>query len=1551
MSDANSAGGHSEISGEEWEAESNKEEVVQPELSDINTTSLKEFNTSSEVETAIRECWSAFLEMQGSADAAAEFLYATIYEGIPSLQEFFISPRSIQGRRFMAAIAAFVGALREPALLMAQVETLAFAHLNLEMSVSRVSLFRDVILDMFEMELGLVFNEDARTGWSSMLNYIGGAIIYIKEHYATRLEILAVSWKHCTEKEEAETKTNKELVENKSGEATEPEETGKKQGTIGGQTVPTTFPEMFRFSATMMGFGEIPWMNEVLSRFDVIVNNISDATRLKEECDILVLRFAKVHSTGRVHLSEFKSCMLAALRSLLPKSWDTSHEVAWGWLWDQVERLMVGNLGKPRLWEKSLDNYTSCFDDMQLYELRRQIFERFFARQPNGGDFFKQSDTRLHFIMDRVIGLVSAIVKDPWTKCDEISAMGLRHVGYGVTTDLFGPFVTSAIEVVGEFTQDEELLHAFRWSLALISNMMVRTVREGSTIVMKSITTNSASMLRRAVAAASRRDRATWVLKVQVGSQSISPLLWAIDSGALDVSMAILHDLLTIRADRQRYYYGVDALFARHPDIINRLIQDAPTLLPELLNGLVWRSKSTKDSKRRVNYYIRHLVEDAEGKFSPTLQWLVLAKDPKIIAHPVIVLVSDNLWNGLVRREFSLSRIWFVFSLFVFVLSQSFLPRSAKADDEVMRVFIFIGRLINYALTMGRLMWTHARECYTAYRNNDLVKIGRFPIWPAYLKGYELASLTLGLLFVTLCVHEPMFWCLTSPGGTLLVSCPESANVVFRYKIFVMCAMIIHWVLCVDLAVFSTALSAFCLVVSQVLSEIGRFLVAFIFLLATFGTSVSVLEHSYTEMNDVFSAVVALFAITLQVYEDDYRQMIDDPALLAAVVIFILVTAILLLNLLVAQLGCSYEFIYQDSVGFARLRRAQIICETIEDCPEKKWVGFLDTLGLQHPIEFNEGDVGLSGGIQILEEASLHPVTSDGILRFGGSCAPETTWPEDDTVATEGQEERLERIEGLIQKFLNGNEDGGQSGSGQGKSGNRSGTGGASGEAQVSSGGGDAVGPIVPRTEPSSRKTTKGGKLSFTFDMDKESDGAGADEEVEALAASFAAAADSPFAEDQEPTSASISQFDSMNTASIDELSLDTQSIDATREAWSEFLKLNSSKEKAGTLFFRTLFEASPPLEGFFHSPMPIQATKFMDTIDACIGMLDKPVELKKKVEAIGLSHMAFEITQPRMEIFRDAFFDVMVLELNNRFSIAARSSFKSLFNYMGGAVLHTIKKYSGQLKILTESWEICAGTEEDREQVSHEEGESPQEDADNHRQEGVVVQTVPKTFKDMFRFNAVVMGFADIEWMEEVLRSFPDIAKNFGNSDRVKQECDLICLRISKKLEREHLSVKSVVKLADFKACMLAGLRSLLPKLWSTEHEVAWAWLWESVETSLTSTLFSPPIWEKALIQYFDQLQEENAYSLRKDVYAKVFDIAPSSQTYFKQSDTRLHFIADSVLKMSIAIFADPWEIADSISALGLRHVGFDVPTELFGPFVVAYTDVVGKVVSPLHR
>jgi len=1041
----------------------------------IEVNKFSELHISPEDLAEMKTVWEILVQTAGSQEAAGDAVYASLFDGAPSLQDLFQTPRAVQGMRFVLSIGKLLDIIDKPKQLMATVETLGFGHLNLEVTPERAVTFRDLILELFEIELGDALTPGAKRGWKALLSYVAGAIVFVRTKYTDRLEMLQSSWKKCTEVQHAETKGRSQSVDDAAssphGEeqkqeaddvfvnATDSSSAGNPKVAEGrpsiwsrawkrfkrdsssslstddntmssprgdgntadmfSQTVVRTYQAMFDFNAAVMGFGSNRWLREVVAAFDAMVVNVSNSRRLQEECDITVLRIRKVHK-GEVRLSEYKSCMLATLRSLLPKEWDSNHEVAWNWLWDNVERMLGKSLDTTMAYERSLSALLESLDEQQQFWMRKEIYDRYFKMSKEGQDIFKQSDTRLHYIAAQIFRTTRDIFRDPHQMVDDLSALGLRHVGYGIPIDQFGPFVSCCVQVLGDLTQDREALEAFRWSLGLITMILTRTIGEGSTIVMKAINANSVPQLRRALAAAPRGARATWLLKVEVGTQSISPLIWSIGSGRVEAADAMIQDILTIRADRDRYYYGVDELFSRHYDIIDRLIKDAPSLLNTLLDGLVWRSRIVSNGQRRVNYFIKHLLIMPDGLVADTLSWLVDGKDPKSMTHPVIVMVSDTLWGGLVARQFILSKVWFIGSLLIFMLSQAILPKSDSSGELFNRAAVFLGRTFTYIVTLCRLLSYHGRHSLEAYREGDTVRFLHCLKIPRYLKDpTDSLGFFLMLFVLLMCTHEPLFWCLSSENGTEEFpneTCEEIGSIRFRYSVFCMAAMAIHWLMLIDLAVFSTGLSAFVLVIGQVLSEMTRFLAALIFLLMTFGCGISVLEHPYFEMRDIPNSAIALFSITVRLYEDDYRNMLGEPALLTAVFIFVTASAVVLLNLLIAQINCSYVFIYQDMVGFARLNRAKVIVETLDECAEATWRRFVESLGLEEPMEFNEGDVGLSGGLQVLEPAGAHVVNEDRILRFGGSCAEDMPWPADHQ--TMEVENRYDKIERLLNKVM-----------------------------------------------------------------------------------------------------------------------------------------------------------------------------------------------------------------------------------------------------------------------------------------------------------------------------------------------------------------------------------------------------------------------------------------------------------------------------------------------------------------------------------------------------
>merc|ERR1712060_882663 len=85
-------------------------------------------------------------------------------------------------------------ALNDPKACKVIVETLGFQHLDLEVTVPRVVIFRDAIADLLQVEMGARFTKKAREGFCTFLNYVGGAYIYVRLKFTDRLKILASSW-------------------------------------------------------------------------------------------------------------------------------------------------------------------------------------------------------------------------------------------------------------------------------------------------------------------------------------------------------------------------------------------------------------------------------------------------------------------------------------------------------------------------------------------------------------------------------------------------------------------------------------------------------------------------------------------------------------------------------------------------------------------------------------------------------------------------------------------------------------------------------------------------------------------------------------------------------------------------------------------------------------------------------------------------------------------------------------------------------------------------------------------------------------------------------------------------------------------------------------------------------------------------------------------------------------------------------------------------------------------------------------------------------------
>mmetsp|Transcript_38853 Transcript_38853/g.91445 ORF Transcript_38853/g.91445 Transcript_38853/m.91445 type:complete len:1189 (-) Transcript_38853:271-3837(-) len=1095
----------------------------------IEVESFGQLSLSPDAVEEIRNTWEAMIKACNGREEVGLAIYTTMIEALPALSDLFTTPKAVQGMRYMHGFRLLVENVGSPPELRLYVETLAFKHLDYDLTVSQLATFRAAIMDLFIAELGESFSSLAQESWCKLLNYTGGAFVFVRCEFSQYIKVLSASWAIanrgvCRQSQPG----NSSHPDERAGRATEqaavppppaplqvdvqgcsdcnierkrkkrvnhmhpkhhqrqhPHDQGQHQqdyshapteassnasqqkkwqeGGMAQQHIPQTFAEMFLFNATVMGFSSSLWMREVLYAFNDIVLHISDCCRLQEECEALALKLRSCTHLSTVNFRDFKAVMLASLRSLLPREWDSTHEKAWSWLWDNVESLASSSISKVTLFGNHLATFNAKMSEDDRVNFQDDIYANFFARCPAGQEHFKQSSARLRSIADKIIRLVEDFYKEPDAVIEQLSVLGLKHVGYGIPMELFPPFVDASVEAmqaivskigkVGDNTapvlcpvdrshylpENEMSSHiameGFRWCIGLVAKMLVRTTKEGSNLVMSAIGSNSARKLQKAADTLQRGLRVQSMLLLQVGSHSISPLMLAIDTGSLEVAKAMLVDILTFRADRDHYYHGAEELFSRHPDLVEKLCQSAPSLLKPLLDGLVWRSCETQAGLRRINLYVKYFVIGEDEEFSPSLTSLVKYADPVLITHPVVQEAVNVIWTQLCAGWFLVRKAWMMLTIVVFITAQCVLERDgvgdraeawSKSDDKFDAAFLALVacRIFIYVFTLGELIYRHGKSCIKAAKKGDLVNWGCSCLRiPGYLSRnrMELVSFLLIPLLVGMLCTEPLVYCL------IFSNCDGGAVHHLWHDLSGLGALL-HYAQILDLGVLSLKIAAFKLVCVKVADQVLLWILCEAFLLLVFSSVVLALDQDHYEYNTWDMTVRNMILLIFGLQESEsLHGIIETPDLLIALVVFLVFAWVCSVNMLVAQFACIYMAMYENLEGYATLERGNVILSVMPSIANKHWKRFVSSLDLDRRLEFGEGDLGLSGGVQRFEPACKNPLAKEKIHRFGGSSSQDLPFPALDVTEEDNEATQLERmirrtVQKSIKASLNGQE-------------------------------------------------------------------------------------------------------------------------------------------------------------------------------------------------------------------------------------------------------------------------------------------------------------------------------------------------------------------------------------------------------------------------------------------------------------------------------------------------------------------------------------------------
>jgi len=350
----------------------------------------------------------------------------------------------------------------------------------------------------------------------------------------------------------------------------------------------------------------------------------------------------------------------------------------------------------------------------------------------------------------------------------------------------------------------------------------------------------------------------------------------------------------------------------------------------------------------------------------------------------------------------------------------SHLKPGSDQQEQQINAAMFACRIFIYLTAFPQLLFVHSRKVAKAIRTKHVWRLCCLPIPEYWSSRQGSAGIMLTFCLLVMAATEPMLWCLSvydDKGFT--EKCDASKPISESYHIMAALALLLYFTLLIDLTVCSNRFLAFVLICSQMVPELILHLLALFWLVLLYASISSSIDSNVEVFESFGPSSLSLMQITVGMFPSfEYEGLKASWIILGLSVSFSIVTAVFLQNLLVAQLTCSFHTVWKDMVGYARLSRMKIIAEFLPRVPEKTWAAFLNSQGFDKKLEFNAGDVGFSGGIQVLEPAQRHPTSVDRVHRFGGSISASKPWPKETAAGDRSLKKRYEGLENLLKKTL-----------------------------------------------------------------------------------------------------------------------------------------------------------------------------------------------------------------------------------------------------------------------------------------------------------------------------------------------------------------------------------------------------------------------------------------------------------------------------------------------------------------------------------------------------
>lgn len=267
------------------------------------------------------------------------------------------------------------------------------------------------------------------------------------------------------------------------------------------------FSELVVMNAGIIG-ANMSYTKIILSFFEQLLAPVvnGQAGEAEVAADIVALRFFR-EAQGEVQLKDFKTSMLASARALLPDTWDTTHETAWIAAWDCIAEQLERAIPLPCRYFKTVQHFVAGLSKETRHQICVRSFDRLFRESVEVSSYFKSSNMRLAFIMNKALDYSARLFDEPAQMVEEMQALGLKHIMFQAQAKFFHPWVSALVAEIQQICKDEEVVEGMNYAMCIIGSIMGQAVETGSTPVLQAVVNDDVKALKRALHAAPRAAR------------------------------------------------------------------------------------------------------------------------------------------------------------------------------------------------------------------------------------------------------------------------------------------------------------------------------------------------------------------------------------------------------------------------------------------------------------------------------------------------------------------------------------------------------------------------------------------------------------------------------------------------------------------------------------------------------------------------------------------------------------------------------------------------------------------------------------------------------------------------------------------------------------------------------------------------------------------------------------------------------------------------------------------------------------------------------------